>query len=170
MKNLIDKIFRIMDIISKLLCGICAIGFFSVITYQIICRYFFNISVNWSDEVGRYLFVLMVFMGCILAVGEKGHFSIDLVTTFFSKKLSYVVNIIVHILSMVFLTILAFSGMELAKRTATQTSNVLSIPMPLLYSIIYFSAIIMIIYTIRVMIEDIISARKQMDTENGGTK
>ena len=74
MKNALKIFFKIIDIVSSVISGACAAAFFLLIIYQVICRSFLHIDANWTDEVCRYMFFVMVMAGAILCTKENGHF------------------------------------------------------------------------------------------------
>lgn len=154
------KIFSLLDNIAKLLCGLCAFAFFAIIIYQVIARYFFDISANWTDEACRYLFVLMVYVGAVLAVNENGHFSIDVVEVMLPQKARDVLKFFTHLISVCFLGFMAYSGWMLSSRTVV-VSTMLEIPMKLIYLIFPVTGVLMIIYTVRVAVGDFFRIRDE---------
>lgn len=158
------KIFSVMDNIAKVLCGLCAFAFFAIIIYQVIARFFFNISANWTDEACRYLFVLMVYVAAVLAVNENGHFSIDVVEVLLPQKIRDVLKFVTHLISVVFLGFMSYSGWMLSSRTVV-VSTMLEIPMKYLYLIFPVTGILMIIYTIRVAVGDFVRIRAEWKAE-----
>lgn len=53
---------------------------------NVILRYGFNSSINITEEVSRYLFVWLTFLGAILAFSENQHVSVTMLTERLSKK------------------------------------------------------------------------------------
>ncbi|OOF54491.1 TRAP transporter small permease [Rodentibacter genomosp. 2] len=53
---------------------------------NVILRYGFNSSINITEEVSRYLFVWLTFLGAILAFSEKQHVSVTMLTERLSNK------------------------------------------------------------------------------------
>lgn len=56
------------------------------IVIQIVCRYVLKISAPWCEELARYLFIAMTFVGSGRAFATGGHINIDLVDTVVDKK------------------------------------------------------------------------------------
>lgn len=50
-----------------------------VITAQIVWRYVFNDSLTWTEELARYLFVWITFVGMALAIRDRTHIRVTLV-------------------------------------------------------------------------------------------
>lgn len=151
--KVLNKIFNVMDTAAKIICGVCAFGFFSIIIFQVLARQF-ELSCNWTDEACRYLFIIMVYVGSILCVNENGHFSIDVADAFLSQKVRQWLRFVVHAISIAFLAAMGWSGVILMSKVGGQSSTYLHIPMRRLYMIFPIAAVLMILYTIRVAIGD----------------
>ena len=52
---------------------------------NVVLRYGFNSSINITEEVSRYLFVWLTFLGAILAFSENQHVSVTMLTERLSK-------------------------------------------------------------------------------------
>ncbi|MFQ1049666.1 TRAP transporter small permease subunit [Avibacterium paragallinarum] len=76
MKSLIQMIGKLLSIaVVAILATMSCLVFLNVIL-----RYGFNSSINISEEVSRYLFVWLTFLGAILAFNENQHVSVTLLT------------------------------------------------------------------------------------------
>ena len=63
---------------------------------QVIMRYVFKSSLAWSEEVSRYLFIWMVFVGISYGVKRASHMRIDMLEHFFpilKKPLIFIANL-----------------------------------------------------------------------------
>ena len=58
-----------------------------VLAYQIIMRFVFNLSNNWSEESARYLFVWFVYLTASLAILKNAHIRIDAVLRMYPSKM-----------------------------------------------------------------------------------
>lgn len=101
---------RKLTLIEKLIAllfGIIIITMFS----QVIFRYIFNQSLYWSEEIVRYIFVWLVFLGGALVTRDNQHIGIDFLLTRlparFSKSLEYL-NVAVILVVNIFFTIAGF--------------------------------------------------------------
>lgn len=55
------------------------------IVYQIVCRYVLKIGSPWCEELARYLFIAMTYIGSGRAFINGGHIGIDLVDSLIDK-------------------------------------------------------------------------------------
>ena len=51
----------------------------ALVVLNIICRYFFNMGMVWSEEVATGCFVWSVFIGAIACFKRRGHVGVDIV-------------------------------------------------------------------------------------------
>ena len=74
---------KIFVLIRKILytVSISAMSLMLVIIFmQIISRYIFGYTFEWSEELARFLFVWVVFIGSALIIGDKGHMAVTLLS------------------------------------------------------------------------------------------
>ena len=69
------------SIMISLLCGMAV-----VMMIQICCRYVFGMSLSWSEEITRYLFIWSAFMSISLCTKLTISIRIDAIIRLFSKK------------------------------------------------------------------------------------
>ena len=58
-----------------------------VVTVQVVLRYAFNSSLDWSDELSRMLFVWCMFLAIPLGIREGAHVGIELLVVHFPDRL-----------------------------------------------------------------------------------
>ena len=69
----IDGYFRLL----KALIAVCLTCMVVLVLSNVILRYAFNSGITLSEEVSRWLFVYLVFLGAIVALRERGHLGMD---------------------------------------------------------------------------------------------
>ncbi|MBP1926428.1 TRAP-type C4-dicarboxylate transport system permease small subunit [Sedimentibacter acidaminivorans] len=67
------------------LMGLALWGIVVIMGIQVIMRYVFRSSLVWSEEVSRYLFIWMVFIGISYGIKNGSHMRIDMLEHFFPK-------------------------------------------------------------------------------------
>ncbi len=72
--RLLDRYCRALDAISALFLAIMVVLVFG----NVALRYVFNTGITVSEEVGRWLFVWITFMGAIVALRRHGHLGTDM--------------------------------------------------------------------------------------------
>ena len=71
---------RIADLYCKLLCALMAGGLMLMVALvfgNVVLRYVFNSGITVSEELGRWLFVWITFLGAIVALREHTHLGTD---------------------------------------------------------------------------------------------
>ncbi|OOF67326.1 TRAP transporter small permease [Rodentibacter caecimuris] len=61
---------------------------------NVVLRYGFNSSINITEEVSRYLFVWLAFLGAILAFGDNQHVSVKILTDKLSPDNRHLLGIV----------------------------------------------------------------------------
>lgn len=74
MTKMIDLYFRFL----KLIVVLCMLGMVLMVFGNVVMRYAFNSGITVSEELSRWLFVLMVFLGSLIALRERSHLGLDL--------------------------------------------------------------------------------------------
>lgn len=57
-----------------------------LIFYQVVMRYVFNNSPSWTEEIARYLFIWMSWLGTSLGVRDNKHIRVELIENAFVKR------------------------------------------------------------------------------------
>ena len=73
MKTILDTLSRISLVIS----ASCLVIMTTIISYQVVARYFFNSSPAWSERLSLVLLAYLVFFGAAVGVHERFHIRID---------------------------------------------------------------------------------------------
>lgn len=137
MKKLSSLIFKAASAISIVMLILLTLALFT----GVIARYVFEYSIPEIEVVRKFSIMWLVFMGSALAVKEKLHLEIDILSDYISDNLIRIKNIIVYFLSLVGIIILVFVGIAAFKsglmRTELVSIRFLSSPPSLLY---YYSA------------------------------
>ncbi|TCP96264.1 TRAP-type C4-dicarboxylate transport system permease small subunit [Cricetibacter osteomyelitidis] len=76
---------------------------------NVVLRYGFNSSISMTEELSRYLFVWLAFLGAIVAFGENQHVSVTMLTDRLSKYKRKVLYVFTDI-AMLFCCYLIVSG------------------------------------------------------------
>jgi TRAP-type C4-dicarboxylate transport system permease small subunit len=69
MTKIIDLYFRFI----KLLLVLCMLGMVVLVFGNVVLRYAFNSGISVSEELSRWFFVYMVFLGALIGLKERSH-------------------------------------------------------------------------------------------------
>lgn len=137
--NVLNKIIECCLIISLALLSI-------IVSLQVFSRYVFSISLPWSTDVNRFLFIYLVFLGAIIGVRNQSHLNIDVLVKKFPKKVQKILNIVINLIILVFLIILVIAGLIFVLNSTTQVTPYLRVSISYYYLAIPLSALAMAYY------------------------
>lgn len=126
----------------------------AVITAQVISRYIFGSPFTWTEELGRYTFIWMSFLGMALGVKKAGHIALDLLLRGTTGKTEKTLQFLISVLVGVFGILLTISGYKMMMIGTGQNSPSLSIPMELIYVVMPISGILIVYFIVGNIITD----------------
>lgn len=111
---------------------------------QVILRYVFHTGIFGSDEIARFIFIFITWIGASIGVKEGEHINISLFTDIFPKSKKYL-DVFSSVVCIAVCLFLLISGLDMIEIIAEkgQLSSALKIPMAAAYAIIPFSAFLM---------------------------
>jgi len=112
---------------------------------NVILRYVFNSGLTWSEEISRYLFVWLVFLGAVAALKEKMHLGVDFVVNALPKKLQKVVFLISNGFVLYLLWIVVDGSWKMSVLNMNSTGPATGMPLSYLYGIGVLSGIWMML-------------------------
>ena len=147
-----QKLDRIMAGIGTVL-SVISVGIVVILgILQVLFRFVLKISVPWTEEMMRALFIYIVFFGLILVERENG----EVRTTMLIEKLPYkayhVWESIVSVLSILFNVLVLVGCFQAMKVTNTTLSALPQISMKMFFYPMVISLPLMVIYQIYHMI------------------
>ena len=114
---------------------------------QVVCRYVFNNSLTWSEELARYIFIWQVWLGSSYCVQKNRHIRIDIYTHHLPRNAYQIFETVITIISIVFCVFLIVKGGSVVVMIARlhQTSPAMKIPMQFIYACVPVSCALMIV-------------------------
>lgn len=104
-----------------------------IVFVQVVCRYVFNFSIRWSEEVPLILMVWFGFISMAIGVKKRLHISIELFYSLFPKPVQKVIVKVDDLLVMIFGLCMVFYGYKLAMFTMSSTLPATKLPTGWLY-------------------------------------
>jgi TRAP-type C4-dicarboxylate transport system permease small subunit len=115
---------------------------------QVFFRYVLNDPLTWPEELGRYLFVWIVFLGIPEAYRDGKHLGMDLVTSRLPLSVRRGMALVAEVLIAVFALLSVYASVDLIRLTFDQTAAVLQIPMAFVYLAFTLGFALIILYTV----------------------
>ena len=113
------------------------------ILLQVIARYVFNHALPWPEELGRFLFAWIVFLGTVSVIESDEMINVDILYRWIPRNGAAVLRFLTSLVVFAFLLVMLKGGYELMVRQASQRSVGLDIPMGVVYFVMPFGALLM---------------------------
>jgi TRAP-type C4-dicarboxylate transport system permease small subunit len=140
---------RILLVMDRLLEGaVAAIYATSIVVMftQVVLRYVFNEPFTWAEELSRYCFVWIVYLGAAIASKRAAHLKVDYLAPYMPPILRSRIYIIFLWGSTAFLLLIFVKGIELVKNFLLAPSYTMEwLPQGLVYAVIPLGALLMIV-------------------------
>lgn len=101
---------KIADRFEEVFCAVLLLLMLVVLTIQVVMRFCFNNSNSWSEEMARYLFVWLVYMGASYGFKKKAHIRVDVLLKIFPEKARGVVKKIGTVILIIFTAYITYLG------------------------------------------------------------
>lgn len=130
MKTFINKMFKLIDYLTGILTGLMVLFVF----LNVVLRTFFNSGLTWSEELSRYLFVYVTFIGAISAMHANAHLSVDTLISRVPDKVKILFYMVSQTAIVVIMGILVHGSVKMIMLNTASKTAALSIPYPVLYA------------------------------------
>lgn len=123
--KVIDQFFRALEwLLVFLLAGMTVMVFANVIL-----RYGFGSGIDVSEELSRFFFVWLIFLGAIVAMRHNMHMGFDLVVTTVSPGVRRVLLTVANLLVLVMCVLILIGTLQQFHINATNIAPVTRMPM-----------------------------------------
>ena len=130
---------------------------------QVLFRYIFHLSLAWSEELARYLFVWLAALASAYAFKTKSHFALRFLVNRFGKDLQKMIGTFVAFVVSTFLAIFVWKAVEFTVSMANQVAPSTQMSMAVPYSSAIVGGVLMLYYVLRNWWSDI---RKKEKVDN----
>ncbi len=104
---------------------------------QVISRYVFNAPLIWSEELSRYLFIWLAFLGAWQAWILREHLGIDMLPEIIPARMIRPLQLLIEVLVLIFAVASMYLGQKILQVSMRQPSAVLRLPMVWVYASYY---------------------------------
>jgi TRAP-type C4-dicarboxylate transport system permease small subunit len=74
-RRIVDGLFKV----AEAFLAVCMVSMVVMVFGNVVLRYIFNSGITISEEMSRYVFVWLVFVGAVVAMRENAHLGVDTV-------------------------------------------------------------------------------------------
>lgn len=145
--------------VFRAIIGLLLLVIVSVTILQVIFRFAFDQPFTWTDELGRFLLIWMVFIGAAIVSFDDKHLSVEVLQERMSPKVKLISSLILRVLILGFLLVTIMYSFDLIRVAHMQTSGALPLPNSYWRAAAPVGAGLMIIYIVIRSVLDIRSYR-----------
>ena len=138
-----------------------------VVFAQVLTRYVFHSPLAWSEELARYIFIWLIWLGTSISMKSKEHIRMDMLSNALHGKAKVGLDLFSNILMLAFCVFLVIYGWTLVSSMMTRgnLSVALRLPMWIVYLSLPLSQLIVGLRVIGHMVGDIrkLTGREPLD-------
>ncbi len=114
-----------------------------IVFYNVASRFIFHSTVAWTEEIARFLFIWLTFLGAVLVNDKYEHMNLDVVVTSLPPKAGKLIQLISTTIACILFIILMVGGYKVVLRNMDWRSSALEIPYAYVYMIEPICCVIM---------------------------
>ena len=139
MKKINDLFFKLAELMLVIMLSAMVIMVFG----NVVLRYGFNSSIISSEELSRFLFIWITFLGAIVTLRENAHLGVDTLVRKMSLRGKRVAAIVSNLMMIGCCTLMFYGTFKQHTINASTRSAVTEIPMIWVYGVGYVASIAM---------------------------
>jgi TRAP-type C4-dicarboxylate transport system permease small subunit len=142
---MLNKIINASQKIANGLASLFLAALCFLLFMQVFMRYVIQQSLAWSEELNRYMFVWVIFLGINLGIRADIQIKIDLLDTVFKEKALIILHLLQYLLSLIAVIACLVSSIYLIDLGFLAKSTILRIPMWAVYLVLPFGCALCVI-------------------------
>lgn len=146
MIDFFESIFTKIDIILKWLITILFGSMAIIIFLQVISRYIFQSPLPWSEELARFLFIWITFIGGVMAARKGSHIGVEIVVNAFNNKGKKIIIFISSIITSFFFGLTFYLSVSVFDKMMVQTSPAMGLPIGYPYLGVIIGSLLMCLW------------------------
>ncbi|MCK0195342.1 TRAP transporter small permease [Ancylobacter sp. 6x-1] len=162
-----ENLDRLLHVTLLWIIGALIFAMMLVTFGQVIARYALANSLSWSEELGRYIFVWITFLGMAAAFQSRAHVALDFLMSLLPVKPSHALAVFNTLLVAIVGVTLLVGGISLMRFGLNQRSAALGIPMYYVYVVIPFSGAMLAYFALRATWKQAVSGKQVTFDEKG---
>ena len=168
-KRTLDRVDNFLGRIENAICCVLIVVMSLVIFLQIICR-FFKFPLVWSEELGRFMFIWLIYISVCLSTRRESHLCCDILPIIIHSPVGKnVIKIISNFLCLLFFAFVVYYGIGVIQKLIDrpQTSPAMHLNMIWAYAGPYVGAAIASIRYVMLIIKEIIEITEIRQNKEG---
>jgi TRAP-type transport system small permease protein len=120
--------------------------------YQFFTRYVLANSASWTEEIARYLLIIVTFLGASMAVRRNTHIHVEFLYRYLPAGAGRVLSSFVDIVRIAFLALASWLSIDLVPRMHNLQMTVIDWPMSYVYGFVAAGFVLMTFRAIQVAV------------------
>ncbi len=147
MKPLIDLFFKALEALIV----VCLVAMVIMVFGNVVLRYTMNSGILISEEMSRYCFIWLTYIGAMVAMREKGHLGVDTLVRRLSVRGKKVCLFLSESLMLLCNGLFFLGTWKMHELQVTNVSPVVGISMIWIYGIGYVVAVVMALINLNML-------------------
>lgn len=143
-----NKVARFLNGILTAVISLFLIAMVVLVFLNVVLRYGFDSGITESEELARYLFVWIVFLGAIVAYKDKAHLGVDILIGALPAKAQKVLYVIINLIVICVLGIVIHGGIQMVEINKNSYGPATGIPLSVLFYAGILASAVMIVLSI----------------------
>lgn len=108
--------YYLIVILFSILIGVCFL--------QVLFRFVLNLPLAWTEELSRYIFIILIYCGASAAAKDNQHVRVELIDSLLPAKIKRIVDVVIRVICSIICVVISFNTFNMIKNA--QTSHQLS--------------------------------------------
>lgn len=134
-------------------------GLIFLTLFQVLSRYVFSVPIAFSEEVGRFLFIWISFLGAAIVMKRNEHIRLDLLIGKIPPKAYTIIQVLVFALTAMFSVLIFYNGYTMLDVAFRQIAPVSRLSMGYVYAVIPAAALFMAIFSVIHLVKTLIGLK-----------
>lgn len=130
-----------------LVLGLSTMGL--MVLANVVLRYVFDSGIAVTEEVARFIFVWLTFVGAVVAMKQGLHLGMDSMVRKLSPKLSLLVQVVSNLLMLICCALMLKGSWEQTRLNAENVSALSGTPVGLMYAAGIFASLFMALFLVQ---------------------
>lgn len=137
LNRVVDAGFKGLEVIMVAL----LVGMVGMVFFNVVLRYCFDSGISVSDEMSRFFFVWLTFVGSVVVYRENSHLGVETLVKIMPKVGRKIFILVSDALVLFSCAVFFWGTWKFHDINATNVAPITGIPMTYVYNIGYFSAL-----------------------------
>jgi TRAP-type C4-dicarboxylate transport system permease small subunit len=100
---MLEKPDSAVNRIEEVLSVVLFVALVVLCTLQIVFRFLINFSLSWTEELAQFVFIVLIYVSCSLAILRDAHVRVEIIDVLVSGRAKYVLDQTVDVVWAVFM-------------------------------------------------------------------